>query len=69
MHWDINFGFMPYGSEWRAHRRCFHQYLNPDLSKEYLPVQIHETRLFLCRALDDPRKLRQQIRLFVLSFH
>lgn len=67
MQWDIAFGVMPYGPEWRAHRRFFHQYFKQEALGEYLPVQMNETRLFLRRASDDPGELPQQIRLFVLS--
>lgn len=66
MSWDFNFSFMSYGPNWRAHRRCFHQYFNQNIVEQYLPVQLQQTHLFLQRALDVPGKLPQQIRLSVL---
>lgn len=63
MSWDFNFALMPYGPEWRLHRRCFHQSFNQGPADRYVPVQIQEVRLFLQRALDQPGKLRQQTRL------
>lgn len=54
---------MPYGTDWRVHRRVFHQYFNQTTVNKYLDVQVQQTHLFLRRALETPGKLAQQTRL------
>ncbi|KAJ3534316.1 hypothetical protein NM688_g7153 [Phlebia brevispora] len=49
--WEWNFAFMPYGSEWRATRRTFHQHFNQRAVQEYHPVQAREIRVFLRRVI------------------
>lgn len=58
--WDWNFGFIPYGSWWRAHRRTFHQFFNSEIVKEYMPAmeqQIIKVLKAMLVTPDDIRKL------------
>lgn len=61
-----NLGLMTYGSQWRSYRREFHQYFNQHVVSNYQPIQLHQCRAFLRRALDDPSHLSQHIRLYVI---
>ncbi|THH30742.1 hypothetical protein EUX98_g3445 [Antrodiella citrinella] len=45
MSWNYNFGVIPYGPWWRAHRRMFHQHFNQVAADEFRPVQLQEARL------------------------
>ncbi|KAJ3555937.1 hypothetical protein NM688_g2303 [Phlebia brevispora] len=51
LNWDWNFAFMPYGSEWRATRRTFHQHFNQQAAQKYHPIQTREIRVFLKRVI------------------
>ncbi|KAJ3490425.1 hypothetical protein NLI96_g1432 [Meripilus lineatus] len=66
--WEFNFGIMPYSPRWRAHRKYFHEYFHLGAVKQYIPIQLQETRSFLRRALHSKVDVKQQIRhLFTAS--
>ncbi|TCD70018.1 hypothetical protein EIP91_005269 [Steccherinum ochraceum] len=67
MSWAFNFAFMGYGPVWRAHRRSFHEYFNPNIVHKYHDVQLDEARAFLHRLLVDPENGRQHIRQMVIA--
>jgi len=58
------FGTMPYGDEWRAHRRIFQQHL----SQKHLPPGLQEKALefirkgLLTNLIIDPDKLHDHVR-------
>ncbi|KAI0078411.1 cytochrome P450 [Panus rudis PR-1116 ss-1] len=64
--WDFNFALMPYSQRWRVHRKSFHEYFNERASRQWEPIQIEESRMFLLRLLDDPEGIEEHTRL-VLS--
>lgn len=45
---------MPYGDEWRAHRRAFHQHFNEQAVKRYETQISRYTVMFLKLLLDAP---------------
>lgn len=45
---------MPYGNEWRAHRRTFHQHFNEQSVKRYETQISRYTAMFLKLLLDTP---------------
>ncbi|KAI0796963.1 cytochrome P450 [Abortiporus biennis] len=61
--WEWNLGSLPYGSVWRATRRCFHQYFNQNAVLSHQDIQIKETRTFLRRVLEHPEDCAQLSRL------
>ncbi|KAI0762207.1 cytochrome P450 [Fomes fomentarius] len=56
------FAFMNYGSEWRQHRRAFHQQMNSEVVGRYEPVQLDATRALLQRILSSPKDLAAHLR-------
>ncbi|KAL0958978.1 hypothetical protein HGRIS_014291 [Hohenbuehelia grisea] len=62
MKWDINFGFLPYGSWWKRHRKLFTQHFHPNVVSKYRPVQLREARMFMRRLLDGPDAFMHHIR-------
>lgn len=62
MGWHFNLGGMPYGEEWREHRKMFHQEFN---SNAYLRFQDHlkkATNNLLRRLLTAPEDFLPHIR-------
>ncbi|KAK7692344.1 hypothetical protein QCA50_003969 [Cerrena zonata] len=57
--WD--FPLMKYSPLWRSHRREFHQFFNQHQVPQYRPIQLHQSRTFLRRILEDPSRLNQHI--------
>jgi cytochrome P450 len=54
MEFTWNLGALPYGVEWRQHRRAFHQYLNNNAVQKYHPIMNEETKMFLQRIKSNP---------------
>ncbi|KAI6126058.1 cytochrome P450 [Pisolithus croceorrhizus] len=46
---------MPYGDEWRLHRKLFHSVLNKEQSRKYAPMQLHRVHKFLLHLLATPQ--------------
>ncbi|KAI0670966.1 CyP450 monooxygenase [Trametes maxima] len=59
---SFNLAFMPYGAQWRAHRRTFWQHFHPGTVSKYRPIQRASAHRFLARLLDSPSHLKQHIR-------
>ncbi|KAI6101322.1 cytochrome P450 [Pisolithus sp. B1] len=49
---------MPYGDEWRLHRKLFHSVLNKEQSRKYAPVQLHRVHKFLVHLLATPQDFK-----------
>ena len=62
MEWDFNFGFLPYGSWWRRHRRSFHNFFNINAVSKYQAIQRREVHAFLRRLLDTPDDFFHHVR-------
>ena len=62
MKWDFAVLFLTYGAEWRKHRKLFHEYFQPNVVSEYLPIQKREVHAFLRRLLVTPEDLFHHIR-------
>ncbi|XP_006456366.1 hypothetical protein AGABI2DRAFT_211278 [Agaricus bisporus var. bisporus H97] len=62
MGWDYAFGFQPYGTWWRRHRRHFHDHFHPNAVNKYHAIQIGSTRAFVRNLLESPEKFRYHIR-------
>ncbi|KAH9929088.1 cytochrome P450, partial [Epithele typhae] len=59
---DFNFGFMPYGQRWRAHRRAFWNYMHRDACRAYQDIQRGAAHLCLDKILSDPANLRKHLK-------
>ncbi|KAF6752855.1 cytochrome P450 [Ephemerocybe angulata] len=57
-----NFGMMPYGPQWRQHRRVFHDQLKPSAVSQFYPIMYEETNMFL-------RKLKSKPKAFLDHIH
>uniref|UniRef100_A0A0W0F0M9 Cytochrome P450 n=1 Tax=Moniliophthora roreri TaxID=221103 RepID=A0A0W0F0M9_MONRR len=51
---SVSAAFLPYGEEWRAHRRLYHRGLRYEPSLEFLPTQARKVREFLVSILNQP---------------
>lgn len=65
MRFGWNFGTMPYGTAWRAHRRNFHQYLNSNAVKQYYPIMYEEIKVFLRKVKSRPADIFEHVQLYV----
>ncbi|KAI0662030.1 cytochrome P450 [Cubamyces menziesii] len=53
---------MPYGQQWRDHRRAFWQIFHPAATREYREIQSEKLRTFLAALLESPQYFQQHIR-------
>ena len=53
---------MPYGADWRAHRKAFHQYFDSGAIVEYEDIQQQEIGACLLRFLETPEEVVGHIR-------
>lgn len=56
---------MPYGQNWRRHRRLFWQHFHPGVISEYHAVQRDVSGLFLDKLLASPERFEEHIRQYV----
>lgn len=59
---DFNFGFLPYGDRWRAHRKLMHQVFNPTNAEVLHPHLLKCTHNFLRRFLEKPGEVMGHLR-------
>ena len=62
MGWGYDIPTMPYGTEWRRHRRAFHEHFHANAVHKYLPIQVKETQALLRRLLTTPQNFMHHIR-------
>jgi cytochrome P450 len=53
---------MDYGSEWRAHRRMFHQYYNKTQIHKYAPIMEKQMLAFLQQLEAEPQHFLEHTR-------
>lgn len=53
---------MPYGSDWREHRKMFHQYFEPNAIGQYEEVTQQEVGACLSRFLETPEDVVGHLR-------
>ncbi|KAI0643153.1 CyP450 monooxygenase [Trametes meyenii] len=59
---EYNLALMPYGQEWRQHRRVFWQHFHPGMVPKYQSTQRDVVHKFLARLEESPSRLQQHIR-------
>ncbi|PIL29142.1 cytochrome P450 [Ganoderma sinense ZZ0214-1] len=62
-----NFGFMPYGQQWRRYRRHFWQHFTSRAVGEYQSIQRAAALQFLVKVLERPAQVRDHIRCTFLA--
>ncbi|TFK66639.1 cytochrome P450 [Pluteus cervinus] len=62
MGWDFSLAFMPYGHQWRRHRRMFNSHFNITASARYKPIHLQETQFLLGRLLESPDDFLHHVR-------
>ncbi|KAI0739568.1 cytochrome P450 [Daedaleopsis nitida] len=62
-----NSPLLPYGAEWRLHRRTFHQFMNSEVVPKYWPIQTSVTRTLARRLLDSPQNWRDLVKFSIAS--
>ena len=64
---DWNFGLMPYGDEWKKHRKMLHAKFGPNTVQSLYPAQEFIAILLIERLLQDsspdPKKLDDHCKL------
>lgn len=58
-----NFSMMHYGSEWKKHRRVFHQFLNHTAVAQFHPILHEERDNFLQKFGDSPQDFLRHIEM------
>ncbi|KDR69728.1 hypothetical protein GALMADRAFT_145141 [Galerina marginata CBS 339.88] len=54
MGWSFNTGLLPYGDEWRWHRKVYHQNFHLQNIQQYYPLQLRKVREMLKGLLQTP---------------
>ncbi|PPQ95248.1 hypothetical protein CVT26_014939 [Gymnopilus dilepis] len=67
MGWDFNIGTMPYGPDWRAHRRIFEQSFNASSAHQFEPTEVASSRKLLRNLLQDPKGFMSHVRHYAGS--
>ncbi|KAF5329779.1 hypothetical protein D9619_009098 [Psilocybe cf. subviscida] len=62
MDFGYNFGFRPYGSSWRRHRRAFNEHFRASAVQRYQPIQAQGTRAYLNKLLKSPQDFTSHLR-------
>ena len=53
---------IPYGEDWRRHRRLFHKYFNQISTKGYYDIQSKEAHALLRSLIDKPDDFALHVR-------
>lgn len=53
---------IPYGEDWRRHRRLFHKYFNQISAKGYYDIQSKEAHALLRSLIDKPDDFALHVR-------
>jgi hypothetical protein len=61
MNWS--FGLMPYGPNWRKHRRPFHQLVNSNALPKFYPIFNEEIVVLLRKLHESPENFLKHIQL------
>ncbi|KAF9265959.1 cytochrome P450 [Marasmius fiardii PR-910] len=68
MGWGGEFAFMPYGNDWRTHRRSFQQeFPNGRVNEQHHSHQLKASRVYLANLLNDPESFQEHTRLMAGS--
>ncbi|KAG5733206.1 O-methylsterigmatocystin oxidoreductase, partial [Termitomyces sp. T112] len=62
MGWNFHIGWMPYGDNWRRHRRLLQQEFNATASIRFRPLELQATHGLLRALLDSPDDLDGNLR-------
>ncbi|KAF8171853.1 cytochrome P450 [Pholiota molesta] len=62
MGWEFDAAFLPYGAEWRAHRRLYNQVFKAKASLNYRPIQTRKVHDFLFGLLKTPEDFMKHYR-------
>jgi len=60
---DWTFGMMPYGAEWKQHRRVFHQFVNQHAVAQYHPIIVQENLELLRQLKADPENFMDHMKM------
>ncbi|PPQ81712.1 hypothetical protein CVT25_013442 [Psilocybe cyanescens] len=67
MGWEINVAIMPYGDQWRRHRRIFQNNFNKKAIQNFEPVQTRKVRNLLQGLLGTPERFEAHSKMFSAS--
>lgn len=60
--WGRAGGFLPYGDDWREHRRLFHEHFRVSAMPQYHSKQANAARKLLVLLLDSPQNFASHLR-------
>ena len=63
MGWDFSFVFLPYGNEWRDHRRVFNQEMRSEAAVKYRPAQMVKVHDLLRRLITTPNLFSEHVKM------
>lgn len=63
MGWDFSLVFLPYGNEWRDHRRIFHQEMRPEAAVKYRPAHMVKAHDLLRRLTTTPNLFSEHVKM------
>ena len=64
---DFNTVLLPYGDQWRLHRRFFHQAFRADCVARFAPLQQQKSFQLLHRLLEGPSQFPEHIFEYVVA--
>lgn len=60
--WDVNFGLLPYGPDWRSRRREFWHHFQPGAVEDFNALQVEGARRLLVQFLEAPDQVADNVR-------
>ncbi|PPQ90225.1 LOW QUALITY PROTEIN: hypothetical protein CVT25_012934 [Psilocybe cyanescens] len=67
MGWEFNVELLPYGDEWRQHRRVCQQHFNPQTARKYEALQMDKVRGFLQALIETPEQFDAHNKVLSIS--
>ncbi|KAF9245654.1 cytochrome P450 [Melanogaster broomeanus] len=64
---NFNLGLMPYGDEWRLHRKIFHHAFRAPVTPNYWPIQIRKAHQLVQSLIQAPEHFFEHIQTFAAS--
>ncbi|KAF8957569.1 cytochrome P450 [Flammula alnicola] len=67
MGWERNIALIPYGDDWRIHRKICQQNFRQEAAPKYHPIQLDKVKQFLRGLLESPERFEDHSKLFSVS--
>ncbi|KAF8959261.1 cytochrome P450 [Flammula alnicola] len=67
MGWERNVALIPYGDDWRMHRKICQQNFRQEAAPKYYPIQLEKVKQFLRGLLESPERFEDHSKMFSVS--